>query len=182
MPRRGEGYKIPDRKVQSDWRDVVRHMLNGSCDDIVLSASLYTNHSVSTFHDVDTGEDYRVLREDVDVDGDGRVDKGWGTGIINQNPIRELGINAVHPLADQNTQMEAVLVFRGIGSRTYILAGTHREASNVKRKCQGNDYEVSDVAYGVANTIQPTMQELMSWYDDRGVPFTVIQYHRTLRI
>ncbi len=172
----GEGYVAPNSTVQSDWRNVVRQMLDGSCDTVTLPASLSANYSIGTFHDSGNGQDYCVLREDTDADGNGKVDKGWGTVIVNPDPVRELSINAVHPLYDIGTENEAVGIFKGTDSRTCILAGTHRNASNTDSSCQDN-YMLSDVPHEVANNVQPTMQELMSWYDSREMTFTVIQYH-----
>ena len=128
MPGRGsEGYIVPDNTVLTDWRSVVAQMLKGECDKIALPASLRTNYAVKTLSD--GGKGYCVLMEVMDADSNGKVDKGWGTFVINNNPKRELSIQAPHVLSYLNTETQAIGVFKETDSRTLLLTGSNREAN-----------------------------------------------------
>lgn len=176
MPGRGsEGYIVPDNTVLTDWRSVVAQMLKGECDKIALPASLRTNYAVKTLSD--GGKGYCVLMEVMDADSNGKVDKGWGTFVINNNPKRELSIQAPHVLSDLNTETQAIGVFKETDSRTLLLTGSHREANATASPCTGTSYKISDAAHNSNAPFHATLQELIAYYDARKVDFTALQFH-----
>ncbi|MGH7772093.1 MAG: hypothetical protein ACREQA_07615 [Candidatus Binatia bacterium] len=177
MPQRdSEGYVVPNDTEQGDWRIVVAQMLAGDCDGITLPPSLSDIYAVRTFIDEGNGQGYCVLMEILDEDGNGVVDRGWGTFIVSPNPSRELSIHIAHPIADSRTEDQGIGVFKGTNSRSFLMAGTHRDANSTPSTCQPSEVE-ADVAHNVANMFQPTVQELINFYDFFGVDFVAIQFH-----
>jgi hypothetical protein len=177
MPREGsDGFVVPTDDVLSDWTIVVREMLSGRCDDLVLPASLSAAYSIGTFVDDDDLGSYCVLMETLDEEGDGIVDRGWGTFITNAAAERELNVQVAHPLSDTMVEVEGVGVFKGVRARSYLLAGTHRDADGTPSECQSS-YPDSDVAHNVANLFQAATVQTKSFYDVLATSFIVIQFH-----
>ncbi|MFQ5580650.1 MAG: PKD domain-containing protein [Nitrospiria bacterium] len=177
MPTKdSEEFVVPTSTVQSDWRNVVDQMLDGNCDNIPLPVSLTGVYSVSTFNDTDNGQSYCVLMEVLDQDDSGKVDRGWGTFIVNAHPYRELSIQVTHPKNDLNTPMQGIGVFKGSNSRSFLMAGSHRYANSITSTCQAS-YEQADVAHNVENLFQPTVQELLEFYGGTEGGVVAIQFH-----
>jgi len=87
MPKEGSnGFVAPNAAEQADWRAVVNRMLQCSCD-FRLPASLSGIMQVKTFFDSDNGRNYCVLMEVRDENGNGIVDRGWGTFIVNNGAM-----------------------------------------------------------------------------------------------
>jgi hypothetical protein len=57
------------------------------------------------------------------------VKNGWGLYAFRLEPKNELIIEAPHPLADENTPLIALKIYRQLNARALLVAGTHR-ASN----------------------------------------------------
>ena len=174
MPASGsEGFVIPSVTEQADWRSVVRQLLDGSCN-ISLPASLTGIMQIRAFTDSANGRTYCVFMEVLDANNDGKVDRGWGTFIVDPNAVRELSHQAPHPIADSTTENQAVGVFKGTQSRSFLMAGSHRNADTATSPCQ-NAYLVADAAHNVANMFQPTTEELAAHYG--AFPWNAIQWH-----
>ena len=169
-----DGFVVPTATTQSYWRDVVGQMLDGYCDSITLPISLTGVYSVSkrTYE----GKGYCVLMEVLDQDDSGKVDRGWGTFIVNMHPCREVSIQIAHPKYDLNTAMQGIGVFKGTNSRSFLMAGAHRNANTTTSTCQSS-YKQADVAHNVENLFQPTVQELLEFYGGTGGNFVAIQFH-----
>lgn len=189
MPGKGSGgfVAVPTDTIQSAWRDIIRQMLDGRCDDITLPSGLSGIYSVSTR--LYEGKNYCVLMEVLDQDNNGKVDRGWGTFIVNPYPCRELSIQIAHPIHDEDTATQGIGVFKGTNSRSFLMAGTHRHANFVCSACQHPDCEPredvtepmkfleADVAHNVENLFQPTVEGLLEFYNDTGANFVAIQFH-----
>jgi hypothetical protein len=174
MPKAGSGgFVAPNETEQSDWRAVVNKMLRGSCD-FKLPASLRGAMRVRTFTDSGNGRNYCVLMEVSDADGAGSVDRGWGTFIVNNDAIRELSHQAPHPISDSTTEIQAITIFKETDSRSYLMAGAHREANSANSACQ-SAFKESDVAHNTANMFHATNQELVRWYG--AASWNAIQWH-----
>src|SRR4029434_8972862 len=99
MPKGGpNGFVAPNAAEQADWRAVVNRMLRGLCD-FTLPASLRGIMQIRTFTDSANGRNYCVLLEVRAADGNGSVgngsvDRGWGTFIVNNGAMRELSHQA----------------------------------------------------------------------------------------
>lgn len=174
MPRAGsEGFVVPTAAERLDFRAVVGEMLRGHCD-FALPPSLAGAMRLRSFADEDNGKTYCVLREAQDADGDGRVDRGWGTFIVDPTATRELVHEAPHPLADTETDLQAVEVFKGTDSRAFLLCGAHRAANAAASGCDAR-YEEADCAHAIANMFHPAILEIDAFYGARA--HTQIQWH-----
>jgi hypothetical protein len=174
MPKSGSnGFVAPSATEQADWRAVVKQMLRGSCD-FTLPDSLSSIMQVRTFFDSANGRDYCVLMEVHDASGNGSVDRGWGTFIVNNRAVRELSHQAPHPIADSTTEIQAITIFKETDSRSYLMAGAHRNANSVNSTCQLSHKE-ADAAHNTATMFHATNQELINWYDVAS--WHAIQWH-----
>ena len=111
MPPTKSEYVAPTPSQRADWRIVVNQMLQGSCD-FTVPVSLNGIVQVKTFTDTGNGRNYCLLMEVRDENGNGRVDKGFGTFIVYGKASRQLSHQAVHPIADSTTEIQAVTVFK----------------------------------------------------------------------
>jgi hypothetical protein len=126
------------------------------------------------FTDAGNGRIYCVFMEVLDANNDGKVDRGWGTFIVDPNAVRELSHQAPHPIADSTTENQAVGIFKGTLSRSYLMAGAHRNANSATSPCQSG-YLEADAAHNVANMFQPTNEELLNHYG--AAAWNAIQWH-----
>jgi hypothetical protein len=174
MPGNGSnGFVAPTAALQADWRTVVRQMLEGGCN-FALPASLSSILQIRTFSDSQNGKDYCLLMEVLDGNGNGIVDRGWGTFIVDNAATREISHHAPHPIYDSTTENEAVGVFKGTDSRSYLMCGAHRYANSGSSSCQSS-YAPADCAHNVANMFHSTNEELKAFYG--ASEWYAIQWH-----
>ncbi len=174
MPASGSnGYIVPTAQERADWRTAARQMLAGSCD-FPLPASLNNNFTVRTFVDAGNNRNYCVMMETADSNNNGYVDRGWGTFIVYRNALRELSHQAPHPIADSSTETQAITLFKETSARSYLLAGTHRDANSTLSSCITGRPE-SDATHNTATVFQATNEELVAFYADRQ--WNAIQWH-----
>jgi hypothetical protein len=174
MPRRDtEGYSAPSATAQTDVRTVVSNMLNGRCD-FSLPASLSTTMRLRPFTDGDNRKVYCVLMEVDDRDADGYVDRGWGTFIVDPAASRELSQQAPHPLWDDSTDSQAVDIFKGTSSRSFLMCGAHRYANAAASACDA-EYKSADCAHETANLYHPASLEIDAFYGARA--HSQLQWH-----
>lgn len=178
MPRRdSNGYAVPSVAVLDDARQIAAQMLAGRCDDIAL-ASLKNNYSVASFTDKGNNTKYCVMMEVVDQDNNAFVDRGWGTFIVNNAPSRELNIQAPHPLFDLDTEAQAIGVFKGVGARTYLVAGAHRDANKERTTCEPDTGDgVADASHNSNTIFQSASQAIMDYYNSNNKNWVAIQFH-----
>ena len=174
MPGSGSnGFVAPGAAEQADWRSVVGQMLGGQCG-FALPASLAGIMQMRTFIDSQNGKSYCLFMETLDANNNGIVDRGWGTFIVDPNAVRELSHHAPHPISDSTTESQAIGIFKGTNSRSYLMAGAHRSANGGSSSCQSS-YGPADAAHNVANMFHPTNAELMAFYGT--APWYAIQWH-----
>ena len=174
MPASGSnGFVPPSAQEQTDWRSVVTQMLNGACD-FALPASLAANAQVRTFTDTGSGKSYCLLMEVLDANNNGKVDKGYGTFIVNNSATLEISHQASHPLYDIGTENQAINTFAGTNSRSYVMAGAHRNANSGSSTCQSS-YAPADAAHNINNMFHQTQIALMAFYG--GNEWQAIQWH-----
>lgn len=167
------GFVVPTSSEQTDFRTVVTQMLDGSCS-ITLPASLTTVYTVKTFTDSGNSKTYCLMYETGDSNGDNKVDKGWGTVIVNNAPARELNQAAAHPVDDIATQDQAIGLFKATDSRTFLLAGATRNFG--VSSCQDDlGYAASDAAHNIATMFFAATQALDAWYGARS--WWQLQWH-----
>jgi hypothetical protein len=174
MPKSGsDGYVAPTPTQRADWRTVVNQMLQGSCD-FAVPASLNGIVQVKTLTDTSNGRTYCLLMEVLDQNGNGVVDKGFGTFIVYNSATRQLSHQAVHPIADSTTESQAVTVFKDTDSRSYLMAGAHRNANATASTCIPSDPE-SDASHNSNTMVQATNEELLAYYG--ATSWFAIQWH-----
>jgi hypothetical protein len=174
MPQSGSnGFVAPNATEQNDWRAVVNQMLQGSCG-FALPNSLSGIMQISAFTDSANGRGYCVLMEVQDANNNGFVDRGWGTFIVYNGVTRELSHQAPHPISDSTTEIQAITIFKETDSRSYLMAGAHRNANSASSSCQSS-YGSADAAHNVNNMFHATNQELINWYG--AAPWNAIQWH-----
>ncbi|MRG91884.1 fibronectin type III domain-containing protein [Polyangium spumosum] len=173
MPVRGsEGYVAPSATALAEIGDAVTRMMNGYCD-FELGASIAPIMRLRTFTDGENGKKYCVMLEVVDGNGDGFVDRGWGTFIVDPSASRELSHQAPHPLSDLDTELEAVGLFKRTDARSFLLCGAHRHA-NGTRACD-RDYQKADCAHDAGSMFFVASREIARFYGSR--PHHQIQWH-----
>ena len=167
------GYQAPTVDQLNGWRMVVQQMLQGSCD-ATLPQSLAGVASRRPFVDAANGKTYCVLMEVLDTDGNSIVDRGWGTFIVDPNATREISHQAPHPLSDIATEAQAIGAFRDSDSRSFLMAGTHRNASTAASTCQ-SAYRASDVAHDAGTMYQAANEAMSVQYG--GADWWAVQWH-----
>lgn len=105
-----------------------------------------------------------------------RLAHGWGTLVYNPLALRELSIAAPHIKYEAWTDRQAAGIFKRTRSRTLLMNGTHRYASDVSSDCQA-DGKRSDAAHNTQHMFYATVAGLMEYYDGRGIPFYQLQFH-----
>jgi hypothetical protein len=174
MPQSGSnGFVAPSATEQADWRAVVKRMLEGSCDPN-LPASLRGIMQVKTLTDSGNKRNYCVLMEVLDANGNGVVDRGWGTFIVYKGATRELSHQAPHPVTDSTTEIQAITIFKETDSRSYLMAGAPRDANPANSTCQSS-FKQADAAHNTANMFHATNKELINWYG--AASWNAIQWH-----
>ena len=174
MPQSGSnGYVAPTPSERADWRTVVNQMLQGSCD-FAVPASLNGLVQVKTFTDTSNGRNYCLLMEVLDQDANGKVDRGFGTFIVYNRATRQLSHQAVHPIADATTESQAVTVFKDTDSRTYVMAGSHRDANSAASTCLPSFVE-ADASHNSSTMVQATNEELAAYYG--AASWFAIEWH-----
>lgn len=174
MPKSGSnGFVAPTAAQRADWQTLVTRMLQGTCEG-PLPASLAEIVQVRTFTDSSNGRSYCLLMEVRDRDNNGIVDNGFGTFIVNSAATRELSHQAVHPIADGGTDDQAVALFRDTSSRSFLMAGSHRDANRAASTCRPNHPE-SDASHNSNTMVQATNEALVAFYGDR--PWFAIEWH-----
>jgi hypothetical protein len=174
MPKAGSnGFVAPNETEQADWRAVVKKMLRGSCDG-ALPASLSGVMRIKTFTDSANGRNYCVLMEAHASKNDGAVGRGWGTFIVYNGATRELSHQAPHPISDNDTEIQAITIFKETDSRSYLMAGARRDTNSENSACQCS-FKEADAAHNTANMFQATNQELINHYGASS--WYAIQWH-----
>ena len=174
MPQNNsDGYVAPSTQQRTDYRTVVNQMLQGQCGS-TLPTSLASNLQRRTFTDAQNGKSYCLLMETKDADGDGYVDKGWGTFIVDNSAVREISHQSPHPIYDGDTANQAIGLFKSTDARSFLMCGSHRHANGQTGGCQSS-YGPADCAHNKANMFTMANQELDAYYG--SAPWTAIQWH-----
>ena len=179
MPRSDtSGYVVPTKQAQEAWKQVTAQMLAGKCNDIALPEPLRTAYSVGAFKDNQNNVSYCVLMETLDENKNDFIDRGWGTFIVNNQPTRELSIQAPHPLYEITTETQALAVFKGVNARSFVLAGSHRDANPTRSPCQPSTGEgEADAGHNDSSLFFIAVQSLLEYYNANGKAWTAIQFH-----
>ena len=120
-------------------------MLQGACD-FAVPGSLFDIAQAMTVTDTSNGRNYCVLMEVQDQNANAFVDRGFGTFITFNGATRQLSHQAVHPIADSTTELQAVTIFKATDSRSFLMAGAHRDANAAPSTCLRSHPGVRSVA------------------------------------
>jgi hypothetical protein len=161
-------------------------MMEGECADIDLSAYPWgDDFAITPFSDEEDGQSYCVLMENryqVFTHTEGftftRVPHGWGTFIHNPGAERELCLGAPHVLHEPGTATQTVSLFKRTQSRTFLINGAHRYASDMVSDCQPY-YSRADAAHNPDTMFHATIEALKAYYDRLPYTFYHLQFHGT---
>jgi hypothetical protein len=181
-----DGFEVPSAREKDQWRAVVTEMMRGECASIDLSRYRWgDDFAVTPFTDGEDGQTYCVLMENrywVFTHTEGftftRVPHGWGTFIHNPDADRQLCLGAPHVLHEPGTATQTVSLFKDTQSRTFLINGAHRFASDVISDCQP-DYSRADVAHNPDTMFHATVEALQIYYDQFPYEFYHLQFHGT---
>ncbi|MEW6338273.1 MAG: hypothetical protein AB1625_12855 [Acidobacteriota bacterium] len=173
MREADDGFVKPSAQQLSDLAWVMGAMLAGQTSP-ALPESLRGIMSIGPFVDGGNGRTYALLMEVADGDGDGMVDRGFGTFLVDHAASRELSIAIPHPIYDLDTRVQGIEVFRAVGARSLLMAGTHRNASARASACQPS-YQESDAAHNADLMFLAGTQALIAHYGGRQ--WHQIQFH-----
>ncbi len=195
FPRRDDLYRMPTAVELDVWRQVVAAALAG---DLATAADLLViiapSYKVARYTDTsaDDGRVYHLLLE-ADATPEGLIPTvitGWGTYFFDPAAARELSIEVPHPVFDRFTELEGIDAFLQLRLRSFLLAGTHRCASDNESPCDGRTrscnvppgqgdpkpYRVSDVSHG-ADIKDPTVTNVFEVVHEtilQSIPRTVV--------
>jgi hypothetical protein len=168
MPGAGSnGMRVPDVSQMAAWKRILQSTLQG--DTRTACALIRENdfpYHILDFTDVPYNrERYWILEEDRPIH------VGWGTYVIRAKGFSsEVVVEAPHPIADDRTELEGVVIFRQINARALLVAGTNRCANQDYSPCSGKTmscgqlepYRTSDVAHAAQSMFQAAHEALVS--------------------
>ena len=175
MPQeRSNGYRAPDVEARAQFRTVYRRMLAGDCA-FALPPALEGVMRLRAFTDTGNGRTYCVLMETRDDDGDGHVDRGWGTFVTYDKATNELNHSAPHPLFDDGTERQAAAIFRDTDARSFMMCGAHRRAHGQLGGACEPKYGVADCAHQDDTLFHAAVVEMADYYGTQ--PWAHVQWH-----
>src|SRR5215510_14419439 len=80
----------------------------------------------------------------------------------------------VVPTAAQRAEIQAVAVFRDTDSRSFLMAGAHRDANSAMSTCRPS-FPESDASHNSSTMVQATNEALLGYYG--GTSWFAIQWH-----
>jgi hypothetical protein len=174
-----DGFDVPTVTEWTQWREVIGQMMANKCETINLAQYPWGgDFTVTRFRDAGNNRTYCVFTETryANYAAGARVTHGWGTFIYDPAPLRELSIGAPHARFESRTGPETIQIFEKTRSRTFVMTGAHRHASNVVSPCQ-DDYQRSDAAHNTKHMFHATIAELEEYYRSRNTRFYHLQFH-----
>ena len=145
------GMVVPTTAQMSAWE----HLIDATeAGDLTTACSIIAAQGFPyrIMRYTDTGYQdkvYFLLQENVPIS------VGWGTYLINVDDLRDIVIEVPHPGCELHTEEEGVELFRQLGARGLVIAGTHRCANTSYSPCSGTTsfcgqeepHRTSDVAH-----------------------------------
>lgn len=116
------GFVAPSEDELRDWVLVLSHYRLREYDSCKIILAKY-NYSLSQYRDDLTGNLYDIVRES------SPIQRGWGTFILNRNFRKRIYVHVNHPLDDGNAAVVGAEMFRRLGARGLLIAGTSKLAS-----------------------------------------------------
>ena len=173
-----DGMIVPTTEQMAAWESIIQNTTTGNltaaCD--LIRSNQFPYHLVEFMDTPYNNEKYVILRENQPIS------VGWGTYVIRSGAsVNAIVVEVPHPIADENTEVEGVEIFRHLQARALLLAGTHRCANQAFSTCEGQTvacgvqepYRSSDVAHTIQSMFQAAHQRLVIC----GEQTVVIQLH-----
>lgn len=161
FPRDSGLYVVPTQQNLTDFSTMVTSVKNGSYT-LASTQAAALGYDLVHFYDTDTSHEFYLLREILNAQG--KQTTGWGNYVWNPNPVKDILVEAPHPLYDTNTPEFAIDVFEGLYAKGYLMAGAHRAANY-------------DGIYGIANVVGNTSNVFhivhMAWSQATTLPIQI---------
>ncbi len=165
-----EGFVVPDTTQLNQWKRMMDLFVAESyslAEDSLTTH--FSNYEMVLLTDTSfMNREYYLIREK------SPVTLGWGLFVSDPDYQRDVLIAVPHPIFDSYTPQEGVNLFRYLGGRLLVMAGTHRCANDEAVISDGTttvcndtdtseDYKVSDMAHNDSTAFQiahESMKEL----------------------
>jgi hypothetical protein len=192
LPKNTNQYVTPSSNDLAVWRQVMFNLYTGNLATAAdLVSGIAPKYRIVNFTDTsETPRSYYVLIEG-NVSGgviEPTVEKGWGVFVFDPRPVRQLMLQAPHPVFDTNTDKQAVEGLLVVRPRALFLFTSHRCASDSPSvqvtsatPCDfpPPGYRMSDPPHGassasppVTNPFQVAHEEFVKLYpSDIGIQF-----------
>lgn len=115
-----DGFVVPTRTEQSTFSEIVSRLESG---DLIYASDLAEKNTYTLVRYLDLGDEKAasyLLRERVPIS------KGWGLYVIRADGANNIIVEAPHPIADKNTDLIALNIYRALNARALLIAGAHR--------------------------------------------------------
>lgn len=149
-----ESFVIPDSLQLKQWKRMMDLFVAESYTQAEDSLSTnFSNYEIVLLTDTSfVNRQYYLIREK------NPPTLGWGLFVSDPNYQRDVIVAVPHPLHDSYTPQQGVNMFRYLGGRVLVMAGTHRCANDeasfsdgTTKVCSDTDtsekYKVSDMAH-----------------------------------
>jgi hypothetical protein len=179
MPLAGSnGFVEPSEEQITGWETLILAILNNDLLSAcaIIQANRFPYQVVQFTDTFSDSQQYIMLREITPIKA------GWGTYVFSQDKnASPLVVEVPHPIADWNTEIEGVEIFRKVNAYALLVAGAHRCANNLFSPCTGTTiacgqvepYRISDVNHTVQNVFHATHQTVADCQAD----FVALQLH-----
>ncbi|HHE39112.1 MAG TPA: hypothetical protein ENL20_11170 [Candidatus Cloacimonetes bacterium] len=151
-------FLLPENEDLSNWEIVIESFLEGNYENAqTLLDTFGIPYQVVQFSDLDTGQIYYLLREDLnltyyddnetpehDDDELGSFDYGWGLYVYNPAATQPVIISAPHPNDDFITPVIAYKCFRDWDAMFFLVNGAGREVKWTEQGDYTNSKSLSD--------------------------------------
>jgi hypothetical protein len=123
-------FRAPPAAQVIAFRLAIRQLLTGNVPSAISRLNAL-NYDVNTLND-ESGKSYLIARER------SSGFRGQGTYIVDLKYVRNVVVEAPHPIFDANTPEEGSEIFQALGARGLFIAGTHRCANkSIPSGCSG---------------------------------------------
>ncbi len=126
MPRAGsQGFRTPSNEARTTFADLTKAVEDGKILSAVAASVAAYGYQLVEFQDRGDSDSTSYLLRELDPSR-----RGWGLYDFRADTKSALVIEAPHPLADEETALVALHIYRALGSRALLIAGAHRDANS----------------------------------------------------
>lgn len=147
MPLAESGrFVVPKQTEQAAFSKIVSNLGAGGLVDAAELAGEYRYALVRYIDLGDEGAASYLLREEMPIS------RGWGLYVFREKMANNIIVEAPHPLADKQSDLTALNVYRALNARALLIAGAHRDA---------NREGVADVSHTPDSIFQSVHESLL---------------------